>query len=72
MGNKSVKLKKRKDIELPAFIELYDKDLEAECPKRKDCNFQHHEIDLFTCRLGLVRCSEHGEVYGRTVQYLWR
>lgn len=49
------------------FIELQELDTEQSCPCRNDCQFTESEIDIFSYRLKMWRCTEHGEIYGKSM-----
>jgi hypothetical protein len=60
---------------MPKFVELQEKDKEYKNDCQSDsgsCRFEGHEVDLFHYRLRIVRCTEHGQIYGRNIVHNWR
>lgn len=63
---------------MPKFVELQEKDKVYEekqnnCQSdRSSCRFEGHEVDLYQYRLRIVRCTKHGEIYGRNIVRNWR
>lgn len=40
------------------------------CPFEKDCRFVDSEVDLYSYRIILSRCTKHGGVKGKSMRWL--
>lgn len=74
MGNKN-SISKNRFVELQDFgMELDNKILNKDdiCGQSNRCCYEPHIIDMFSCRLRIVRCTTHGEIYPDSMYHWWK